>query len=172
MRSDRFRHPPGRDHDRVLLTRPFLLDPADYPVNRVHRPIENAGPDAFVRAARDHLPGRDNVSCRKLRRAPEQRVSRDHDPGLNDAPEEGPISGDAVVGRGGPQIDDDSILPVNPAGGEGVRDPIGADRKWLFHIELDRELCAGVDHDRLAAKAHLARFGEHRGDGWDDRANC
>src|SRR5450756_2370352 len=109
MRPDRFRHSSRRDHEGWLLARPLLLDPPDYPIDGVHRTVENPGPDALVRPARDHLPWRDDVGGRELRRTPEQRVGRDHDPGLNDAPEERPIRGDAVIGRGGTQVDDDRI---------------------------------------------------------------
>src|SRR6266852_477261 len=76
-----------------------------------------------------------------------------------------------VVDLGTATTYDDRILFVDPAGSQGIGDSIGAYSKRLLNIELDRKLRAGVDHDRLVAKAHLTGFGKHRSDGGYHRAD-
>src|ERR1700680_182181 len=165
MRLDRFRHSARCDHDGWRLSGPFLLDTPNDAVNRVHRAIKHPGPDALVCPARDHPFWRDNVRGWELRRAPEQRVGRDHYPGLDHAPEERPPRGDAVVGRGGAQIDDYRVFLVDSARSQSIRDSVRAHGERLLHVELYGKLRAGVDHYRPLAKAHLTGRGQHRCDG-------
>ncbi len=51
-----------------------------------------------------------------------------------------------------------------PACRECVGDPVRADGEGLLNIQLHRKLGARVDHHRLPAEAHLARFRQHGGD--------
>ncbi len=101
----------------------------------------------------------------QLRRPREQRLGRGAHAGLDHAAEEDAVRRDAVVGRGGAEVDDDRVAPVEAARGERVDDAIGAHGARLVHLQRDgkRRAPSTITGRRRTSCGTLEQGLAHRG---------
>ena len=96
--------------------------------------------------------GTDELRRRQLRRPARQRFRRRQHARRDHAAEEHAVGRDAVERRRRAHVDDDRVARVEPARGERVDDPIGADRQRFVDVERDRKIGARVDDQRRARR--------------------
>ena len=157
-------------HDHGVGNVPFRSHPLDHPRDCVHGGEEDAGVDAGFGSFADDLSRGDELDGRKLGGPGREPLLAGHEPRGDDAALEAPVGGDAVVGSGGAQIDDDAVAPEEAGGRHGIGDSVGAHRARFLHVEDDRQRGRRVDDHELRGAQPGRGFSQDIGGGRNHRA--
>src|SRR5262249_20845735 len=138
-------------NDRRVQGAELLADPVDDRVDLPREAVDQARLERRHGRLRDHALRSGERHLRQARRAGEERVHRDLDPRREHTARELPCRRDYVEVRRGAEVDDDARHPVALAGGDCVRDPVGADLPRVVVPDRHAGRDARPEHEQVGA---------------------